>query len=333
MRLLWLGMVAMLLSGCGGSMEGSGTAAAPPAQEQVAARTEQLTLHLKAGWNAVGFRCSEVTSLTPDPALAGLAWWDGRAYQTGGVTAADVNRAGVTHGFYVYATAATVLSYAGPSRTSGERLGMRLDGGWNFVSFPTEAYDLRCSDGQAEVAADSLVLGLDRPLPGVPRWIYAPRQMVLSYCTTPPAPSPAVSPATLVQPSPSPEAPAPSPSPVEVLSPSPSPGGPPTGGGGGVTHAPPSVSLVFETQPLAVTPGVPFSVEVRVQGSMEPLTLTLGLGEAPEGSTLEGAAAVMTDETGLARFENLTLSEAGTVRLRAVCGAWSAESAAIEVVP
>jgi hypothetical protein len=315
MRTFWLCLVTLLLTGCGAAPEGA-TSAAPPA-EVVSTRQEGLTLPLKAGWNLVGFRCAEVTAIVPDPALAGLAWWDGQVYRTGPVTADQVNRAGVNRGFYLYATQATALSYAGTQREPGARLGIKLEAGWNLVSFPTDVH---------QVAADHHVLGLENLVAGVPRWLYATQALVLTWSPTPaaPSPSPEAAATPLLATSPSPEAmPVASPTPAPTPSPTPTP-----------VFVAPRLGIDFTALPATVAENEEFTVDVRAYNAGGSLSLMLEVEEAPEGTLLTGVLPQSTDpDTGMARFEGLRLNLAGPVRLRVVATDYTSVSPVVEVTP
>lgn len=328
MRVLFLGLLALMLAGCGGA--GDNPAAAPT--EAVRGREEQRTLLLNPGWNAVGFRCVELSSITPNPAVAGMTWWDGRAYQSAPATAAAVNRAGHWHGFWLFATETTALSYSGSGWERPERLGMRLEGGWNLISFASEAHDLRCHDGQGDVAADTVVLEMLQPAgtgaavdlehaqPGTPYWLYSSRATVLAYSPTPSA-SPSASPAAAT----------PSPSPAALPEPSPTP--PPVLGGGGGGSSQPRPGLQFTSLPPLATAGQDFSAEVWVYaGSQDPVTIELEDG--PAGSVLTGAQPETMDPvTGMVRFSGLRLNRTGPVKLRATCGDHAITSTPLDVVP
>jgi hypothetical protein len=174
-----------------------------------------VTVNLPSGWSGVGFQCYSLTSLNAPSAVAGYAWWDGSAYQTGSFTVAELNAgAGTRRGFWVYATGSTSFSYSG-SDASGANVSLKS--GWNLITCPGTSTlglaDLTCTrDGQAvnvtsvllpqvyEISGGNytvhdLTAG-GRVNMGAPYWVYsAASNVVLAYGSGPyPSPTPSPSP-------------------------------------------------------------------------------------------------------------------------------------------
>lgn len=161
--LLWI-LLLLVLAGCGSGGSATGTVVsatgggagepgivpggpppAPPSGRSVAnpnpgrtvakeqSQAFSTTVNLAAGWNPVAFESAQLTALSANPLIPGLAWYDGNIYQFAEFTQEDINSAaGGRRGFYAFATAPTSFSYAGPPDTQGA---VSLHNGWNLVSF------------------------------------------------------------------------------------------------------------------------------------------------------------------------------------------------------
>ena len=326
-RTLWL--LALCLVGCGSALDQPAAAPVGPVR---ARESRQLMLHLKAGWNSVGFRCSQLLQVAPNPALAGMAWWDGQGYRTGQVSAAALNQAGPGRAFWVYATEATVLEYSGEEGEPGEVRALRVGAGWNLIAFPEPLRELDCLEGPDLVlgtlfAADPRNGNVEfRSAPsiqaGIGYWLYSTRAATLRYCmgaVLAPSPSPPglASPSPNSPPTPAPSAAASPGGPPSSPSPTPDPGRPPVG----------------QESPTVVTAGEQFTLEFRVDAAVSvPVSLTLH--DAPEGTELSGSLQVDSDPlTGVVRFEGLSLNRTGTVRLRALAGSVGMLSGLLRVLP
>lgn len=154
------GLIFGLLAGCGSQGTApSGQAAAPPvALKQGLAPSSNVNdvpVVLNAGWNGVGFQALQVSSLSLNPAIAGLATFSNGSYQTGNYATADINAgAGGRRGFWVFATGPTSFTYSG---TGGPDF-VDLASGYNLVSFATSA-DIPGSSLSAFVNSNPVSLG------------------------------------------------------------------------------------------------------------------------------------------------------------------------------
>lgn len=97
-----------------------------------------VTVPLKAGWTAVGLQCQQVTNLTAPPAVAGMASWTGTQYQSENFTPTTINTAPARarRGFWVFANAATNITYSGVDDGQGRFVDLTING-WQMVSFCT----------------------------------------------------------------------------------------------------------------------------------------------------------------------------------------------------
>jgi hypothetical protein len=93
-----------------------------------------VVVSLNAGWNAVGLQRQRLTSISA-PSVAGMAFYDGSAYQTRSATADAINGEGdgTRRGIWLFATAATSVVYGGA--TDGFGNFVNLKSGYNFVCF------------------------------------------------------------------------------------------------------------------------------------------------------------------------------------------------------
>lgn len=87
---------------------------------------------LNAGWNAVGFQAQRLTSVSA-PQVAGTADWNGSTYVVGALTAEGVNG---RRGYWVFANAATTLTYSGTDDGLGRFVDLTING-YQLVSFAT----------------------------------------------------------------------------------------------------------------------------------------------------------------------------------------------------
>lgn len=157
-----LGLIVGCLAGCGGQSDSSapaGSALAPAAVAKQgvapASNVNDVPVVLNAGWNGVGFQALQVTSLSSNPQVAGLATFSNGSYQTGNYATADVNAgAGGRRGFWIFATGNTSFTYSG---TGGPDF-VDLASGYNLVSFATSS-DLPGSSLTASVNGSTVPLG------------------------------------------------------------------------------------------------------------------------------------------------------------------------------
>lgn len=155
----------LLLAGCGstpgtGGLLGPGAPSETRAREVVAADVGNTTVNLHAGWNAVGFQCAQLTSLTPNPNVAGLAWFNGATYEVEPFSLADANAgAGGRRGLWLFANNATSITYAGQDVGAPS---LSLHTGWNLVSFAQPSSingtELRATVGGQPVPVNSVLL-------------------------------------------------------------------------------------------------------------------------------------------------------------------------------
>lgn len=204
-----------LLAGCGTNADPTASPTGPaPAAKTAAHTSAAVALSLNAGWNPVGFQYSQLSAVTPGPAV-GSAFWDGTAYQTGSLTAAELNAgAGPFRGFYVFATGAGSLSYDGDNTRANS---LTLRSGWNLVAFPAlapfSASNLRGTVGGQSVGLNTVLLGTayecqgdlqNKPVDlfaastllgnGRPYWVFSSQNNVTLTYGGAPAASPSASP-------------------------------------------------------------------------------------------------------------------------------------------
>lgn len=295
----WLLLAALFGMGCGSG--GSVTESAGP---EVRAKTSEVVVNLNAGWNAVGFKAPQLTSLTANSAVLGAAWWNGTAYSVGAFAKDELNAAGIRRGFWVLCSAATSFSYTGESSDVYVDLNQN---GYQLVTFCTEE-DVPGSllkatrNGQElplgstmlttffEVGPDNQYTAVDVSTGGVlkggrPYWVYALTSQGTVRLTVSPGP-------------------AASPSPVVLASPA----------------APVATKLRFVASPVNVTAGVPLSVTVQAVDAADALIPTAAgtvvlSGPRLVGSTsvaLSGGQAAFTLAVPAAAFNvSLTASSAG----------------------
>ncbi len=235
----WLLLAALFAMGCG-----SGGSLTEPAVPGVRGKTSDVVVNLNAGWNAVGFKAPQLTSVTANSAVLGAAWWTGTAYSVGGFGKDELNAAGIRRGFWVYCSGGTSFSYTGESSDVYVDLDQN---GYQLVTFCTEddvpgALLKATRNGQElpigsallttfyEVGPDNQYTAVDVSAGGVlkggrPYWVYAlTSQGTVRLTVSAPAPSPGV-----------------------LASP----------------EAPVATGLRFVASPVKVTAGAPFSVTVQ----------------------------------------------------------------------
>lgn len=307
-RIGWLVVCLWLLAGCGGA-PGTGVSAPaggppgppgaasfPPARASVAKQTVHasgnLTVNLAAGWNAVGLERPTLSSVTANPQIAGLAYYQGGSYHTAAFSLEDLNTgAGGRRGLYLFATAPTAFSYSGSPDTLGQ---LALSAGWNLVSLagpgPIAGSSLTATVGGVpvpltsvlfrrfyQVEAESTLFPVDVAgggslQGGKAYWVYSLQPSILSW------------------------------TPVSL---------------------PPELSLRFVTDTFptggTVMDGHLLQVEVVDEGGARvssSATIELQLVSSPPGSTLTGTLE-RTASNGLATFSGLQVDKPGTYRFRA----------------
>jgi hypothetical protein len=125
-------------------------------------QTGTVTVNLNAGWNGVGMERQQVTTLNTTASIAGMATFDGAAYQTASFTANDINNTGdgTRRGLFIFATGATSFNYAGAQDDKGNFV--NLKSGYNLVSFVTSTNvagsSIKAFQGATEVPLGSVVL-------------------------------------------------------------------------------------------------------------------------------------------------------------------------------
>lgn len=180
-----------------------------------AAPVGPLTVTLNPGWNSVALQAAELTSVSANPAVAGVAYWDGAAYQLRNLTAAALNASGGgRRGYWVFASSATSFTYSATDDSQGNLV--NLTSGYNLVSFANDANFAAASltatvNGQSvplgqvvlptfyEVGADHTYVPVDATggtiRAGRAYWIFATAAVSLRYGGATPLPS--VAPRTL----------------------------------------------------------------------------------------------------------------------------------------
>lgn len=104
----------------------------------LAAPVGPVTVTLNPGWNGVAFQAAQLTNVSADPAVAGVAFYDGASYQVRNPTAADLNAVGGgRRGYWVFATGATSFTYSATDDSQGNLV--NLTNGYNLVSFANSA--------------------------------------------------------------------------------------------------------------------------------------------------------------------------------------------------
>jgi len=258
-----------------------------------------VTVNLNAGWNGVGFQATQLTELTANVNIAGLASFANGTYQIGNYALSDVNAgAGGRRGFWVFATGPTSFNYSG----NGGPDFVDLVNGYNLVSFCTSSdipgVNLTATVNGSPVALGSVVLptffeiGANNAYtpvdvtaggtlkPGRAYWVFASSNVRLNTGSGP-SPSPGASP-----------------------SPGSSPGGVPT-------------QLQFNGQPIGVKGNTAFQVTVRLLDSNGSLvtsatnSVTLSLAKDPTRSAMLGGTLTQAAAGGVATFTGLTLNQAG----------------------
>lgn len=171
---VWLLLMLLggVLAGCSAGDSGLGLAApgGPPPGPPSAARAFpkpdrtheknqagilDLSIELVPGWNPVGFKMPQLSSLADNALVPGVAYYDGTTYQLESLSLAALNSgAGARRGFWIFATSSTTLSYSGdPDTTSA----VSLHNGWNLISF-TRADSMSGSSLVAQVAGQTVPL-------------------------------------------------------------------------------------------------------------------------------------------------------------------------------
>lgn len=296
-RCLFILMVALAVSGCGG--RGSEQTGAAPAPGSVAARTGEVatsaanvSVSLNPGWNAVGFQCPQLAALAPNPQVPAVAAFNGTSYDVESFGLTEVNSgAGGRRGLWVFASAATNISYSGSRDTVG---GVNLTTGWNLVSLaqagPVHGANVTATVGGQPVPLNSVVLstfyqlnadsgystvrvgpGGGNLLGGKAYWVYSLGPASLQWAPPP------------------------------VL---------------------PATKLRFSVQPIAGTAGQTLTpaVQVEMLDAEDQLvassgnTIVLGVTSGP--GALNGTTSQSTAE-GVATFSDLSLSVAGNYTLQA----------------
>lgn len=113
---------------------------------------------LNAGWTPVAFTNPQLTSLSAGPAAVGLAWWNGTSYSVDTFTQENINANGGHRGYWVFATAATNISYSGAVDDQGT---VGLQDGWNLISLagagPVPGANLTVTVGPQPVPLNSVL--------------------------------------------------------------------------------------------------------------------------------------------------------------------------------
>lgn len=203
-----------------------GTAVAALAGGVLAAPVGPVSVTLNPGWNAVAFQAAQLTAVSANPAVAGVAFWDGTQYQIRNLTVADLNASGGgRRGYWVFASSATSFTYSATDDSQGNLVS--LSNGYNLVSFANNA-DFAASTltasvngtsvplGQVvlptfyEIGADNTYLPVDATTgtirAGRAYWIFASGSVSLRYPGGSPPPSPGPSGSPLPFPSVNPSA-------------------------------------------------------------------------------------------------------------------------------
>lgn len=235
--------LTLTLAGCGTSADSPVSSSAVSTSAKSAAQPSAVeTVALNSGWNPVGLKYSQISTVAPGSAV-GYAWWDGTAYQTGNLTTAELNAgAGPFRGFFAFSTGAGNFTYDGDNSRANS---LTLRSGWNLLAFPAPApfsasnlqaavggqnvslssvllptaYELQgdLSFRQADLLAASTLLGNGRPY-----WVFSSSNNVTLTYGTGPAPSPTATPIPAGSPAGPTEEPPPRPSvaprPVTFLS-------------------------------------------------------------------------------------------------------------------
>ncbi len=219
MRRLWVAVFwlsLLVVGGCGGGADGFSQLQPPSARlKGVASGQSGFTVNLRTGWNALGFQQLRLSAVNAPAAVLGMSFYSGNEYTTKPLSVAEVNAAGTSKGFWVFATAPTSFTYSGTDGSPD----CPLVAGWNLVSFPSLT-DVQASTLVArraglvvplnsvvlpqffEIGADSAYTAVDVSSSGAllragrAYWAFASEAVTLSYTGTTPAPSP--SPASAV---------------------------------------------------------------------------------------------------------------------------------------
>jgi len=172
-----------------------------------------VTVTLNPGWNAVAFQSAQLTAVSANPAVAGVAFWDGTQYQIKNLTTTDLNASGGgRRGYWVFASSATSFTYSATNDAQGNLV--NLSNGYNLVSFANAANFAASNltataNGQTvplgqvvlptfyEIGPDNTYLPVDAATgtirAGRAYWIFASGAVTLRYAGGPPA-SPTASP-------------------------------------------------------------------------------------------------------------------------------------------
>jgi len=207
-------LTCLVWAGCGSASvdPAAPTTQTPAVVSRVTAQATQ-TVNLSAGWNAVSFQGMPLQQLSAPPAVAGFVFWDGTSYQLNSLTLANANAGdGANRGFWVFATAATSMTYTATD-VSGTSFNLRA--GWNLVGFPARQLTSGASivtrrDGAAVPIESVLLPGfyqlnpdgttslveMNRGgtiTPGRPYWVFASAPVNISWGVVSPQPSPTAS--------------------------------------------------------------------------------------------------------------------------------------------
>ncbi len=225
--------LTLTIAGCGTSADSPASSSGSATAAKTAAQTTAVqTVALNSGWNPIGLTFSQVSTVTPGPA-AGYAWWDGTAYQTGSLSAAELNAgAGPFRGIFAFATGSGNFSYDGDNSRANS---LTLRTGWNLLAFPApapfSASNLQATVGGQSVSPSSVLLGTAYEIQadlsyktadlfsaatllgnGRPYWVFSSANNVTLTYGTGPAPSPTATPTPAGSPAGPTEEPPPRPS-------------------------------------------------------------------------------------------------------------------------
>lgn len=123
----------------------------------VAAAEVRQEVTLRAGWNAVAFTCSQVSSVEPGPALGFIVYENGSYTAAESMSVAGINRGkGTGRGFWIYSSQAGVMSYQG-SNPAGTQ-DVPASSGWNLVAFPSASAALAVTRGGTPIPLTQALL-------------------------------------------------------------------------------------------------------------------------------------------------------------------------------
>lgn len=147
------------------------------------------TLSLRPGWNAVALGAEQIAALNA-PGVAGVATYTPSGYVLEAPTEETFNAGpGGRRGFWVFASAATTMTYEPRQDGQGNRL--TLAAGWNMVAFPGLTGGLALPQGASpqmlEIAPDGSLttVGPNQARGDRPYWLFATAPGVVSWASQP----------------------------------------------------------------------------------------------------------------------------------------------------